>query len=651
MNRRRALAAATALTLCATFASGVAAIASTEIPSTTPTSTTTASTTTAPTTTTSTATTSTATTSTTSALTSTASTAPLPDQVRWGGRSIHLATVPARVVEVEAWSSTPARSVELLMNGRVVMTDATVDERSDHWLGTGELDLTGRAGGASVTMRVTSLTGVVRSTTKYFTIAAVQEPEVVPTPPPSEPAPGTGSEPSPGVPPEGGTEPAPVEEPAAPVTDPPSDDPADGELPSAIMLGQAPIAPDLGAGDPTPPLPGTTTPVLPDPTTPVVVPAAPTPEEEVPATPSPPVAPVTPAPDQIRWNGGSIHKQRVVGTVVDLEVWSSTPATMIELLLGGSVVATDTTVEQRVDHWLGTATVDLSGLPEGPTSLVMRVTSPDGSVRSASKTFTVDRVVVPLTAEIVAARPGPDNTGVPVGTTLTPSGPLTITQDGAVVDGLDITGCVVVAANDVTIRNTRIRCEQAPRKRAVVMDGKRTGLLIEDTEIDGGGTTDIGIDLTDATLRRLDIHHVGDGIRMGANLVIEDSWIHHMTRIGSLHPDAIQGISASNIVIRNNTLDPRNPDTGDLANSAIMLGSETGTKISRDVLIEGNYLDGGNYTINVSSSITAENLVVRGNRFGMNARYGAVISRATIPVATDNVVDAWGTQIRVVYTQ
>ncbi|MDT0166885.1 hypothetical protein Q9R32_15125 [Actinotalea sp. AC32] len=234
--------------------------------------------------------------------------------------------------------------------------------------------------------------------------------------------------------------------------------------------------------------------------------------------------------------------------------------------------------------------------------------------------------------------PGPDNTGVPAGTVLEPSDSLRIEEDGAVVDGLDVDGCVVVDADDVTIRNTRITCTDAPGGRAVVMDGKHTGLVIEDVEIDGGGRTEIGIDLTDAVIRRVDVHHVNDGIRMGANLVIEDSWIHTMTRQGDLHPDAIQGISAKNVVIRGNTLDPRNTRTGDLGNAAIMLGSETGTKTSEDVVIEGNHLDGGNYTINISSSITAEGFVVRDNVFGPNARYGPVLTRTDVPVGDGNVM-------------
>ena len=62
--------------------------------------------------------------------------------------------------------------------------------------------------------------------------------------------------------------------------------------------------------------------------------------------------------------------------------------------------------------------------------------------------------------------------------TLTPSGGLTISTAGTVIDAPDITGPVVVNAPNVTIRNTRIRSNSM-----WVIDNNSTGLLIEDSEI------------------------------------------------------------------------------------------------------------------------------------------------------------------------
>jgi hypothetical protein len=53
-------------------------------------------------------------------------------------------------------------------------------------------------------------------------------------------------------------------------------------------------------------------------------------------------------------------------------------------------------------------------------------------------------------------KPGPHNTGVPAGTTLTPSGSIRVEQDGAIVEDLDIDGAITILADNVTIRRERV---------------------------------------------------------------------------------------------------------------------------------------------------------------------------------------------------
>jgi hypothetical protein len=52
--------------------------------------------------------------------------------------------------------------------------------------------------------------------------------------------------------------------------------------------------------------------------------------------------------------------------------------------------------------------------------------------------------------------PDRTNTGVPPGTTLTPSGSITVSSPGRVIDGMDVTGQISVNADNVTIQNTRV---------------------------------------------------------------------------------------------------------------------------------------------------------------------------------------------------
>lgn len=564
-----------------------------------------------------------------------ASAATVPDQIRYAGASLHYASVPAAPVPVEMWSSTPAARTEILVGTRVVASDSTVDARDGYWAGTATADFTGLSGFTSVTLRITTPEGVVRSSVKKFTAV---KPATVP-----DQIRWNGES----------IHNATV--PAQAVTLEMWSSTAAAR--TEVLVGGRVVASDTTveardgywAGVATADLTGLSGWVTA--TLRITTPTGQVRTEDKDFVAQPVAAAVAVQPDQIRWDGASIHKKVLPGgSAMAFEVWSSTPASKVELLMGTRVVATDTTVEARPDHWHATATLDLSALPKGAASLTMRVTQASGFARSSTKAFTVDPVVAPLTSALLAARPGPDNTGVPAGTVLRPSGDLTITTPGTVIDGLDIAGCVVVKADDVTIRRSRITCVDAPRWRAVRMEGEVSGLLIEDVEIAGRGATEIGVDVSRAVLRRVDVHGFNDGIRMGSDLVIENSWVHDMTRQGALHPDAIQGISAQDVVIRNNTLDPTNRTTGDPGNAAIQLGSETGTKVSRNVRIEGNFLDGGNVSLNVSGSITAENVVIRTNRFGTGSKYGPVLTPRRVAPAADNVMDRYGTAIVVRWT-
>ncbi|WP_369140394.1 hypothetical protein [Modestobacter versicolor] len=235
--------------------------------------------------------------------------------------------------------------------------------------------------------------------------------------------------------------------------------------------------------------------------------------------------------------------------------------------------------------------------------------------------------------------PGPDDTGVPAGTVLEPSGDLEVTEEGAVVDGLDVDGCVVVRADDVTIQNTRIRCGDPDTANVVQVADGVTGLLVQDTEIDGMGTADIGVGWSDYTLRRVEIHRTNDGARLGDDVLIERSWIHDMTRQGELHPDCVQATQGVGITLRGNNLDVPARDIGDLNNAAIMLGSETGKRRLEQVLVEGNWLNGGNYTVNVRQDTDLDDVVFRGNVYGPDSRYGPAQAPAGVVFENEGMAE------------
>jgi hypothetical protein len=224
---------------------------------------------------------------------------------------------------------------------------------------------------------------------------------------------------------------------------------------------------------------------------------------------------------------------------------------------------------------------------------------------------------------------------VPAGVGLKASGGLTLGSAGQTVSGLDIRGCLTITASNVTVRRSRISC----RGDYVVKlaDGVR-GVVLEDVEIDGQGSADaIAIGVDGFTLRRADVHGVGDGPRMGSATVVEDSWIHGLVEGGGSHNDGIQSTGGRGIVIRRNRIENPHRQT-----SCILLGADLGD-IS-DALVEGNYLNGGNYSIYAGSDPghSASNIRIVNNRFGPDFVFGPVSLGPGSITWTGNVMDATG---------
>lgn len=351
--------------------------------------------------------------------------------------------------------------------------------------------------------------------------------------------------------------------------------------------------------------------------------------------------------DYLRYQGKSLNMARVPAGVVTVDALSKTPARSATYLIGDRVLATDTTLVPEGDRWLASVPIDLTGQHD-----VTRLTVKFEAGRSSRPVWSYFRAIPPPSATPVAgtsvAPAGPATTGVPRGTRLTPSGPLDIRTSGTVVDGLDVDGCVTVSGSDVVIRNTRIRCDRPARKIAVMVSGGGKNLVLEDVEIDGRGTSEICVGWSSYTLRRANVHDCADGARFSSSVSIEDSWVHDMVKIGTLHPDALQTTGGVGVTIRGNTLQPQRSTGGDVSNAALMLGSELKPWVLDRVVVEDNYLDGGGFSLNVRGDVKARQLTVRNNRFGDSSRFGPVIAPTRADLGTGNVYAATGGQVRLV---
>ncbi|MEV4579477.1 hypothetical protein AB0K16_40120 [Nonomuraea jabiensis] len=192
--------------------------------------------------------------------------------------------------------------------------------------------------------------------------------------------------------------------------------------------------------------------------------------------------------------------------------------------------------------------------------------------------------------------PGPGNTGVPDGTELVrKTGSIVIKEDGKVIDGWDVTGDITVEADNVTIRNTRVR-GQTDYWGILQREGF-SGLKVEDSEIFGNGKqrTQFGI-LNQGkmiTIRRVDIHTISNGILTDQGL-IEDSYVHDPKYYSGDHTDMIMSTgtaaAGTELIIRRNTVINTLDQTG-----AIALFQDFG--VTRNVTVQGNLLAGGGWSL------------------------------------------------------
>lgn len=207
-----------------------------------------------------------------------------------------------------------------------------------------------------------------------------------------------------------------------------------------------------------------------------------------------------------------------------------------------------------------------------------------------------------------APAPGrfPDASSTGPSGSLKSSSSVRVTQNGAVVENLAVSGSVTVEADNVTVRNLHI---EATGQYGLKVTGKN--VLIEDVEIDGQAACDIGLSpYGEWTARRLDVEGCVDGFGMKSNQVLEDSYCHDLRRYSGTHNDCIQTVGGTNSVIRGNNLNAPYHQT-----SCILIQTEFAP--ARNWLVENNRLSGGGYSISSRPKVhgTPTGITIRNNVF------------------------------------
>jgi hypothetical protein len=265
-----------------------------------------------------------------------------------------------------------------------------------------------------------------------------------------------------------------------------------------------------------------------------------------------------------------------------------------------------------------------------------RLTPTPSPTRTAARSGTPP---LPADPGPVGPWPGAGNTGWQhTGVQLTPfacTGDVTeITKAGTVIDGKDI-GCGLLIRTDaVTISRSRVSTGQDIPIRTE--DGRR-GLRITDVEIAGQPGCIAAIGYEGWTATRVNIHGCGDGVRIENGSTLQDSWIHDFwdgtkngQQIDDPHHDGAQSTGGSNLTVRHNRIDNPHDQT-----SCMLIGGEFGSP--SNVLIEDNYLNGGNYSIYLDPK--GSNRVIRNNTFTRNYVYGPLRLEGTYTFTGNHYTD------------
>ncbi|MHA6793741.1 hypothetical protein ACVGVM_09525 [Pseudonocardia bannensis] len=273
------------------------------------------------------------------------------------------------------------------------------------------------------------------------------------------------------------------------------------------------------------------------------------------------------------------------------------------------------------------------------TGVLVAVTAP-GDADPVGRTVTA-AAAVGCAASGAYHPPGPGSVGVPPGLRLCPSGSVTVTAADTVLDGLDVTGGIVVDAPGVVVRRSRITGNgSTPYGVSTTSAGS---VRIEDTTITGA-FSEAGIGDDAWTAERVEITRVsGDGARLGSRATLRNSRLHDLVPAAGRSTAALRLVApGGDVLVENNRIEM---GRGPGHDSAVLLApAQRGrgeTAGEGAVVIRGNLLGGGEYTLRqvpVSGGAVPD-VRITGNQFRRDALAGPLQVPATSLLADNVFVD------------
>jgi hypothetical protein len=236
----------------------------------------------------------------------------------------------------------------------------------------------------------------------------------------------------------------------------------------------------------------------------------------------------------------------------------------------------------------------------------------------APPTVALSPAVAVLECAVAGPYRAPDrgSVGVPAGIELCSSAARTVTVAGAVLDGWQIRGGLVVDAPDVVVRRSRIVGDGSQPFGIRTTD--RGSVRIEDVTLTGDfAEAAIGGDRWSG--ERVEISGVtGDGARLGNSSRLCNSSVHDFA--------PAPGREASALVVRGAGQDVLVEDnrvelgSGPGRDSAVLLDpDERAERSEGSIVIRGNVLGGGRYTVRQDEQGGASDVRITGNRFRRDA--------------------------------
>ncbi len=219
-------------------------------------------------------------------------------------------------------------------------------------------------------------------------------------------------------------------------------------------------------------------------------------------------------------------------------------------------------------------------------------------------------------------KPTASNTGVPAGTVLTPyAGPYTITTNGAVIDGKDITQTLTINASNVTIKNSKIHPASGQSTMAIVVKGSGTKILFSEVYTASGGGY-VGILGGDMTVCGCYLHGWENAMTVSGGVMVQANYIDKLLSAQSgAHYDGIEMYDGSNSKFWGNNI--RLTDASDKWRTETgALNVTTEWSSIKNVEIRGNWFGGGSYTLYIRKSSSGNGYTYSAIKVQDNRWYG-----------------------------